>query len=46
MLLGKAMEGSKPPDEFTAVNWDDAPIGEGLVQSRNRPGVVVLVEDR
>ena len=46
LLLGETVKGSKTPDEFTAVDWNDAPAGEGLVQSRDRPGVVVLAEDR
>ena len=37
LLLREAMEGSETPDEFAAIDRDDAPVGERLVQSGDRP---------
>jgi hypothetical protein len=40
------MEGSEPPDEFAAVDWNDPASGKSLMQSGHCPGVIILVEDR
>ena len=40
------MEGAEAPDEFAAIDGDDAARGEGFMQRGDRPGIVAFAENR